>query len=723
MNQSTLLRDLIESPTTIADVVIANYNSGDLTESEVRQCFVALCQHRLFDIANTIFSALTFTLITPSLCIEAAEVAFHQGNFQLAQERLERIPMTDRDRVDYVLISYRVGVRIEPNNSALVLIEKASIDHPENPWVQFYYAESALYKHAPEIFIYRNLISFAKWPDHKIFLEAIVRHTFAERQWFLAILFDAILENFNTKESGQKLIQIDQLTNTVLSTPIILGDSYNKISSTLASRLREMAARPREIYQPYDRTAALVGLLILASEFLTSLDQGHFAAAATELAQIQRCCEEIPLAPVCGAALLAATRFAIASKFNNRVEIGPSAYKLADISIKLLSCSVKVNHSLSPLYPHEFVGILHELTTGMLWFCDRSKIDDLKQAASVILALVHNGSATSDIKGLYSPAISRHSKKLALLLSGQIRGTTKASESIINTVAGCDADIFLTCWDHSGFKTPTEEVGIAPLKRHLPEKLFNFLAESKLSNKESVLLFNSLKNFGTIFSNEIDPYVLAKKFSARKVYVEIERHFEEKFGPTIAQRAQIYGGVAENTTAMNSVKMIYMIEKSFQNMLIFEQTHGIHYDYIARVRPDLIMEGNFKFQNYIEMASQSDSIFLNAFNFNVPSDMIAIGRRASMATYHTVFTEWLEQDSRAFGAVPAPSAPHSRLRDLMLQKSIGFSLLPNCVIGFDGQYDFPLQIIVDALRADLETPSLDRDLRRIIESMLDVLSV
>lgn len=88
--------------------------------------------------------------------------------------------------------------------------------------------------------------------------------------------------------------------------------------------------------------------------------------------------------------------------------------------------------------------------------------------------------------------------------------------------------------------------------------------------------------------------------------------------------------------SISSYYQLLQIKSSFDLMLEYEKEHEIQFDYVVRIRPDLIYETEFDW----ELSDDSITI-LRGNDWNGYNDKFAIGPRNLMSKYMTRFDFWM----------------------------------------------------------------------------------
>lgn len=91
--------------------------------------------------------------------------------------------------------------------------------------------------------------------------------------------------------------------------------------------------------------------------------------------------------------------------------------------------------------------------------------------------------------------------------------------------------------------------------------------------------------------------------------------------------------------AVSSYYQLLQIKSSFNLMLEYEKEHGIQFDYVARIRPDIKYESKFDWD-----LSEDLITILKGNDWNGYNDKFAIGPKNLMSKYMTRFDFWISDD-------------------------------------------------------------------------------
>ena len=172
--------------------------------------------------------------------------------------------------------------------------------------------------------------------------------------------------------------------------------------------------------------------------------------------------------------------------------------------------------------------------------------------------------------------------KKCLLICGQFRD--KSNIESLNSLITNDMDVFISSWNKYG-------------KRHSKSKLTNI--HERFCDNQSTLLekdINKIKNIVSINIEELEMYTK---------YNFIHESIIKKCGSKHSPIGTVYN--------------IYHINKCLDLMKLYEIKTNINYDYIIKIRPDLIFDksclDNFNVQNKIYFSSNTSNVYAKSDKF------------------------------------------------------------------------------------------------------------
>lgn len=182
-------------------------------------------------------------------------------------------------------------------------------------------------------------------------------------------------------------------------------------------------------------------------------------------------------------------------------------------------------------------------------------------------------------------------KSIAVCISGQYRSFDDCYKSIIETFVTSSHDVFVKI----------------------------FICFSKEDGKYISI------------PKEIFPYCGKIKIEEDCILPDLSKQIE-KYKSSNFKLNQLAG-------AVSTYYQLLQIKSSFNLMLEYEKEHGIQFDYVARVRPDIKYESKFDWN-----LSEDLITILKGYDWNGYNDKFAIGHKNPMSKYMTRFDFWMSDD-------------------------------------------------------------------------------
>lgn len=224
--------------------------------------------------------------------------------------------------------------------------------------------------------------------------------------------------------------------------------------------------------------------------------------------------------------------------------------------------------------------------------------------------------------------------RIALCLSGQLRSFEANWDRIYHqVVAPLEADVFVSTWDKAGFGTGYG----ADISRFLDPAVVSVLPPHYLSSEVFFAKFPSVHH--ALMSQptaSVDLLRRASGLTAMRIHDEaaFDKHVISTYlGPICRPGVEI-----NEKLLKNNLKMFYTMWDSFQLMDKFEREHGIHYDIVIRMRPDVSVREVCAPSIQAQMTC-SDVVYVHHYHPYGISDQFAFGSRAAMQIYMCGFEE------------------------------------------------------------------------------------
>ncbi|HEG3987896.1 TPA: hypothetical protein SC691_001031, partial [Campylobacter coli] len=250
--------------------------------------------------------------------------------------------------------------------------------------------------------------------------------------------------------------------------------------------------------------------------------------------------------------------------------------------------------------------------------------------------------------------------KVAVCISGALRGEYEiALNNIYEKIAKpLNADIFLFSWELVARKWPGITGGAHWITRVLPrymqDQCPDLLKETNSFQRLMPYTFNKLNipKFEKTINNKRNR---ENNFSNLNfIFNDYLFEDENKFN-------QQYSGCT------NMFKMWYGVYKVFDLMQKYENKNNIRYDYIVRIRPDVLVDNKMMQSSLFGMKFDSIELIRNYVS-GLPHDLYAFGARGVMECYMSF---WKISDEIAmFKQYQEMSAPHTKLHEYLLRFGI-----------------------------------------------------
>ena len=183
--------------------------------------------------------------------------------------------------------------------------------------------------------------------------------------------------------------------------------------------------------------------------------------------------------------------------------------------------------------------------------------------------------------------------KIAVCISGLYRNHYAALESIKqNVVDPLQADVFIHTWDEAAVWSG---IGGAPSAvRVFGQKVGDLLPTNVLQNFHAIVNYlpHSYEILKSTIFEETDPSVF-DVLEPVEVLIDCQEEFESRLGEDLS-------GYTANRGTLNQIKMFGGIKKSIDLAL----NHG-RYDFIIRLRPDLLIKNKLNINDLIRIESNS----------------------------------------------------------------------------------------------------------------------
>ncbi|MCV3339970.1 hypothetical protein L8W66_03785, partial [Campylobacter lari] len=291
--------------------------------------------------------------------------------------------------------------------------------------------------------------------------------------------------------------------------------------------------------------------------------------------------------------------------------------------------------------------------------------------------------------------------RVAICISGALRGEYKITlNNIYDKIAKpLKADIFLFSWELAAIKWPGITGGSQWITRVLPKYIQtqcpDFLKETHNFKKLMPYTFNKL----SIPKLEKINNKLNKRTRGKKSFSGLNFVFNDFFLENENDFNQRYNGCT------NMFKMWYGIHKVFSLMQKYENENNIRYDYIIRIRPDILVENKITKHSLFNVRFDSIELIRNYVS-GLPHDLYAFGTRSVMEHYMNFWE--ISNDIAMFKQHQEMSAPHSKLHEYLL----GFGI-KTCI----SKIRYSFQNIGEILYKGYQLPNITQELEYDLNSL------
>lgn len=183
--------------------------------------------------------------------------------------------------------------------------------------------------------------------------------------------------------------------------------------------------------------------------------------------------------------------------------------------------------------------------------------------------------------------------RVAICISGMSRADISGLRSIFEKLAiPLNADVFMHTWD-----VQQDWIGGARANDRFWFRTFN-IDESKIP--KNLLNLTYLKehfpkiseSLLTVSYSKLDKDVITSSFKLTSLLIENQDEFLERYS---------IGDNYKSRETLNQIKMFYGMNRVFSLLEEYERENGIRYDYVIKLRPDLIIKSGLDFSKLLEL--------------------------------------------------------------------------------------------------------------------------
>ncbi|MDD2056366.1 hypothetical protein N5D52_28870 [Pseudomonas sp. GD03860] len=217
--------------------------------------------------------------------------------------------------------------------------------------------------------------------------------------------------------------------------------------------------------------------------------------------------------------------------------------------------------------------------------------------------------------------------RVAICISGQLRGIEKSSKSVISELLDhTNGHLFIDTWKTQRSNFPT----FTRVQRLIGNELWNLLpVELKMPDGFRQYLPRTTKKLTSPITSSVTSDYVKNYLPSATVRIEDEEIFEKAVSEQ-APKLRLRGN-------LNQAKMFYKIKKCHELATNYSSDHEMEFDVVIRTRPDLeISFPNIK--EYIESAHSNQNViyvsYLTAVGYG---DQFAIGSKKAMDIYSSIW--------------------------------------------------------------------------------------
>ncbi|MNJ20739.1 hypothetical protein D3C77_150770 [compost metagenome] len=299
-----------------------------------------------------------------------------------------------------------------------------------------------------------------------------------------------------------------------------------------------------------------------------------------------------------------------------------------------------------------------------------------------------------------TPIYKNATPKVAICISGQLRGVERSSKSVISALLKhTDGHLFIDTWKTQRSSFPT----FTRVQRLIGNELWNLLPlELKMPDGFRQYLPRTTKKLTSPITSTVTPDYINSYFPNATIRIEDEDIFEKAVSEQ-APKLTLRGN-------LNQAKMFYKIKKCHELAVNHSSHHEIAFDVIIRTRPDLeISFPNIK--EYIDSAYNNPNViyvsYVTALGYG---DQFAIGSKKAMDVYSSIWEKvWASKQfkySDSFDPQVSSFAGESLMANHLLLHGIDVKFIKPEKSNFTTTLSINATDIKDVLADDIEACEL-----------------
>ena len=261
--------------------------------------------------------------------------------------------------------------------------------------------------------------------------------------------------------------------------------------------------------------------------------------------------------------------------------------------------------------------------------------------------------------------------RVAVLISGQLRGYQRSIKSIKEFIDDVTCDIYFAAWDRAGFRDITSD------KRSYSHLARTFDADfCHLVKKLGVDLtgyIDASLPLKEVLNYPVSKSTITKIYPNSHVKILSESSFETEFDYLQKKLTTLYGDTAEIfARGVNMMKMVYANYEA----LNMAKSSGNNYTHILKLRPDFVITSKYSLKELLNSKIMSQGYsFLDSWSDEV-SDQFYFGSWNDGNYYNNLWEFWLQNQMKV-DDIGNLFKPHKRIKDYLRYGNIPYVLLPS----------------------------------------------
>lgn len=323
-----------------------------------------------------------------------------------------------------------------------------------------------------------------------------------------------------------------------------------------------------------------------------------------------------------------------------------------------------------------FVNVLHEILRVSVLVCDEQTINSIKiKVKSLIKA---DDASSKKISGLLKNPKSI--KKVAILISGQLRGYQNALSWIRSQFNDFDIDLYIATWNKSGYRRPTIELGTCyQLNRFLDSPFVNYLSKAPEKTNE---FFKNETYFTEYLSRNVTSEDIHSYYKGLSNNIKCTIHDEVEFETAnkllIKKMWDLHPIFTAHSTPLNSAKMLYLNQMAADSL----KSSNLTYDLIVRIRPDGYLNDLTRLPLSFQQSIINERLVV-VDSVGGFGDQLCIGSQFSVSYYCNLWARLYSKNFEFSGSVGYGTQPHLRLIDYFVEGGISGVCDPELIVHHD----------------------------------------